>query len=101
MLKKLSFKFIHTGSNKFIRVQGNTDCGAGSSNVLYDYGSGTTLEYCQQNCFRITGCSDITWSPSNGHCKTFDGCESAGNNNAWDHYVLTGTFKLDSSERAR
>ena len=69
---------------------GNSDCSAGSSNLLYDYGIGATLQECQRNCLTLTVCTDITWAPQNGHCKTFDGCENAGVYPAWHHYVISG-----------
>ena len=34
----------------------------------------------------LSGCSDITWADSNGHCRTFDGCKDAGSNPDWKHY---------------
>ena len=89
IIYRLSFLFSIT-KELFVQLMGSTDCGQGSSNSLYDYGSGTTLEYCQQNCLGMSGCTDIVWAPGNGHCNTFDGCDNAGNGNSWFRYALIG-----------
>ena len=87
-----NFFFIDPVSASFLQMYGNTGCDQGTSNVLKDFGGGTTLENCQRDCLDLDGCTDMMWAPSNGHCKTLDGCENAGFWLPWNHYVLTGKF---------
>ena len=77
---------------QFIEVSGNADCGMGTSKSLRDFGRGWSLEDCQYNCYKTEGCTDMVWAKDSGHCNTFDGCDKAGENNGWQHYMLKGIF---------
>ena len=77
----------------FIRGSGNPDCGLGSSEKLQDYGTGIYLEDCKMKCLELSDCTDFTWAPGNSHCVLFNGCENAGSNTGWHHYIRKGMMK--------
>ena len=74
----------------FILAVGPQDCTTGSSKVLQDFGTVTSLDQCQINCLELDGCTDIVYAPGNGHCKAYDECKSPGESASWEHYVLSG-----------
>ena len=68
----------------------NTDCGTEMTTQLQDFGNNISLEGCKIKCVKLSNCTDILWTPSNGNCKAYSHCENTKSMKESKHYSREG-----------